>query len=77
MIAVLVFAVLAVGLSVGLLYGYSFAATRTRDALKLARYVDAIALADDLVKTPDALDLRERAQHILARHRAANPQKDI
>lgn len=76
MIAVLVFAAIAVGLLVGLLFGVGIGTGRTRDALKLARYRDAIALADDLIKTPDALDLRERAQKILAAHRAANPTKE-
>lgn len=76
MIAVLVFAAIAVGLIVGLIVGLAIGMNRTRDALKLARYRDAIALADDLVKTPDALDLRDRAQKILAAHRAANPAKE-
>lgn len=75
MIPVLVFAVLAVGLVTGLAAGVRIASTRTREALKLARYHDAIALADDLIKTPDALDLRGRAQKILAAHRAANPNE--
>lgn len=77
MIAALVFAVAIVGICIGLAFGYAVAATRTKDALKLARYLEAIALADDLVKTPDALDLRERAQRLLAAHRAANPAKDL
>jgi hypothetical protein len=76
MIAALVFAIVAVGIVTGLLFGYSVGMGRTKDALKLARYRDAIALADDLIKTPDALDLRERAQKILAAHRAANPSKE-
>jgi hypothetical protein len=77
MIAVIVFATIMVGLTVGLISGLSLGQTRTREALKLARYRDAIALADDLVKTPDALDLRERAQKILADHRTANPDKEF
>lgn len=76
MIAVLVFAAILIGLLVGLLFGFSIAMTRTKEALKLARYRDAIALADDLVKTPDALDLRERAQKLLAAHRAAATNKE-
>jgi hypothetical protein len=76
MIAVLVFTAIAVGILVGLAFGLGIGTARTREALKLARYRDAIALADDLVKTPDALDLRDRAQKILAAHRAANPTKE-
>jgi hypothetical protein len=72
MVAAIIFGGMAVALGVGLLIGFSVAAKRTSDALKLARYNDAIALADDLVKTPDALTLRDRAQKILAAHRAAN-----
>lgn len=72
MIAITVLGAMAVALVVGLLVGFAVAAKRTSDALKLARYNDAIALASDLVKTPDALDLRDRAQKILAAHRAAN-----
>lgn len=75
MIAVTVFGGMATALVVGLLIGFGIAAKRTSDALKLARYNDAIALADDLVKTPDALDLRDRAMKILAAHRAANRQE--
>jgi hypothetical protein len=74
MIAVLVLVVAATAGLVGLLVGYVTALTRTKDALKLARYRDAIALADDLIKTPDALDLRERAQKLLAAHRAAHKE---
>lgn len=76
MIAFLVFGITAVSVVVGLLFGYSVGMGRTREALKLARYRDAIALADDLIKTPDALELRERAQKILAAHRAAYPSKE-
>lgn len=76
MVPVLIFAGIAVGVVVGLIFGFGLGANRTRDALKLARYSDAIALADDLVKTPDALDLRERAQKILAAHRAAQPAQE-
>lgn len=72
MVAILVFAVALVGILVGLLFGFSIGSHRTREALKLARYRDAIALADDLIKTPDALDLRDRAQKIMAAHRAAD-----
>lgn len=76
MIAALIMVVAAAGLAAGLLAGFSIGTTRTTEALKRARYEDAIALAGDLVKTPDALDLRDRAQKILAAHRAANPGKD-
>jgi hypothetical protein len=76
MIALIVFAAITVGLAVGLLIGFSIGMTHTKDAVKLARYRDAIALADDLIKTPDALDLRERAQALLAAHRAANPAEE-
>lgn len=76
MVAVLIFAAILVGVVVGLLFGFGVAANRTQDALKLARYRDAIALADDLVKNPDALELRPRAEKLLAAHRAANPDKE-
>lgn len=76
MIVVLVLAATATGAAVGLLIGFGIASNRTAEALKLARYRDAIALADDVVKTPDALDLRSRAQAILAAHRAANKTKE-
>ncbi|WP_250029719.1 hypothetical protein [Paractinoplanes maris] len=72
MVTIAAFAVLVVGAVVGLLTGFSIGTTRTQAALKLARYSDAIALADDLVKTPDALDLRDRASKLLAAHRSAN-----
>lgn len=71
MIALSVLAVFMIGLAFGALAGVAVGMERTRDALKLARYNDAIALADDLVKTPDALELRPRALKILAAHRAA------
>lgn len=76
MIAVLVLAVMALGLTTGLITGFAIAANRTKEALRLAVYRDAIALADDLIKTPDALDLRERAQKILAKHRAAHKETE-
>lgn len=76
MVAVLVFAAITLGIVVGLLTGFVVGMTRTKEALKLARYREAIALADDLVKTPDALDLRDRAQDLLARHRAAHKTKE-
>lgn len=71
MIILLVFLVFVIGLSTGALTGLTIGRERTQAALKLARYRDAIALCDDLIKTPDALDLRPRAQKILAAHRAA------
>ncbi len=74
MIALLVFAAVAAGVAAGLLSGHHLGTTRTRDALKLARYREAIALAGDLVKTPDALDLRDRAQKLLTAHRNAYPR---
>lgn len=77
MVAVIVFAGIAVGVITGLAFGFRVGTRRTAAALRLARYRDAIALADDLVKTPDALDLRDRAQKILAAHRAANPETEI
>jgi hypothetical protein len=72
MIAVLVLAVALVAGCVGLVLGVAVVGVRTEDALKLARYREAIALADDLVKTPDALDLRPRAQALLEKHRKSN-----
>lgn len=76
MIVLLGFLLFVVGLAVGIAMGVDVGMKRTDDALKLARYHDAIALADDLVKTPDALDLRPRAQRLLNAHRAANPHRE-
>lgn len=76
MILLLVLLVFAVGLLTGALMGLDAGNNRTAAALKRARYEDAIALADDLVKTPDALDLRPRAQKLLDAHRAANPNRE-
>lgn len=76
MIAVLIFAAIGVGVAVGAITGLGVGTSRTSAALKLARYHDAIALADDLIKTPDARDLRPRAQKILAAHRAAFNNKE-
>jgi uncharacterized iron-regulated protein len=72
MIMLMFFATAAAGLVVGAYLGRDVAGRRTAAALKLARYQDAIALAYDLVKTPDALDLRPRAQQIIAAHEAAH-----
>ena len=76
MVAVLIFAAVAAGALVGLILGFEIGTKRTAAALKLARYRDSIDLVDDLVKTPDALDLRVRAQEILAAHRADNSGKE-
>lgn len=77
MIAVLVFGVAALGVTVGVLIGFAVGTSRTREALRVARYREAIALAADLVETPDALDLRDRAQRVLAAHRAAHPEQEF
>lgn len=71
MIAVLVAGVWLLGFTFGALVAVAVWSRRAADALKLRRYNDAIALCGDLVKTPDALDLRPRAEKILAAHRAA------
>lgn len=71
MISLLLVFVLAVGLTAGWMAGRRFSAEGRRRAL----YLDAIALADDLVKTPDALDLRSRARRILIAHRKAFPEE--
>ncbi|WP_045745192.1 MULTISPECIES: hypothetical protein [Actinoplanes] len=71
MIAVLVFGVAALGVTLGVVIGFTLGRTRSREALRLARYDDAVRLAADLVNTPDALDLRDRAQQILAHHNKA------
>lgn len=76
MIAVLVFAAIALGMVVGTLFGFGVGVTRTQGALKLARYREAIGIAEALVNTPDARDLRPRAQTLLAAHRRANPKKE-
>jgi hypothetical protein len=71
MIALLVVGVCLLGFTLGSMITLAVWARRAKDALKLRRYHDAIALCDDLVKTPDAVDLRPRALKILAAHRAA------
>lgn len=76
MVALLVLAAVIAGGIGGLAGGLHIAGRRTAAALKLARYRDAIALADDLIKTPDALDLRDRANKIVAAHRAATLEKE-
>lgn len=76
MIPLLVVLTFAIGLAVGTWMGLDEGTKRTDRALKRARYEEAIALADDLVKTPDALDLRPRAQKLLDAHRAANPNRE-
>ncbi len=75
MIAMIMFIAMTVATAAGVLMGFAIGSYRTTGALKLARYLEAIALADDLVKTPDALDLRDRAQKLLAAHRAAKPER--
>lgn len=66
-------------LLIGAMIGLSIGMTRVSDALKLRRYESAVALARDLLKTPDALDLRDRARKIVADHEAATEpeRKDI
>jgi hypothetical protein len=76
-IAVLVFGVAVLGLTVGVLIGFGIGTSRTRDALRVRRYDDAIAVLTDLVNTPDSLDLRDRAQRVLAAHRAALPEQEF
>jgi hypothetical protein len=76
-IAVLVFGVAALGLTVGVLIGFAIGRSRTREALRLARYREAVALLADLVNTPDSLDLRDRAQRVLAAHRADHPDQEF
>ena len=76
MVLIFVLAAIVAGLLVGAMFGYGLSQERSEKALKLARYREAIALADDLIKTPDALDLRARAQKLLADHRKANPAKE-
>ncbi|MEU4625242.1 hypothetical protein AB0G04_35370 [Actinoplanes sp. NPDC023801] len=77
MIAVLVFGVAVLGLVAGVLIGFGIGTSRTRDALRVRRYDDALAVLTDLVNTPDALDLRDRAQRVLAAHRAAHPEQEF
>jgi hypothetical protein len=76
MVLILFLSAIVAGGFVGLMFGYGLSQQRSEKALKLARYRDAIALANDLVKTPDALDLRSRAQKLLAEDRKANPAKE-
>jgi len=70
MIVLLVAGMFLLGLNVGAYLAVVVWSRRAADALKWRRYNDAIALCDDLIKTPDALDLRPRAQKILADHQA-------
>jgi hypothetical protein len=74
-IALLTFLIFLVGLTAGAWLGLDIGLRRTQDALQLARYRDAIALCDDLLKTPDALDLRPRASKILDADRAARSNR--
>jgi hypothetical protein len=76
-IAVLVFGVAALGLTAGVLIGFAIGRSRAREALRLARYREAVALLADLVNTPDSLDLRDRAQRVLAAHRADFPDQEF
>lgn len=76
MALVLVMASLAAGLLVGFVFGHGNGVLRSKEGRTAARYRDAIALCRDLIKTPDALDLRDRAQKIIAAHEAANPAKE-
>jgi hypothetical protein len=76
-IAVLVFGVAAVGLALGVLIGFAIGRARTREALRLARYREAVAVLADLVNTPDSLDLRDRAQRVLSAHRADLPDQEF
>lgn len=71
MIALLVAGVFLLGLTVGSYVAVAVWSRRAADALKWRRYNDAIALCEDLVKTPDALDLRPRARKILDDHQAS------
>lgn len=68
MIALLSLLLFAIGLVVGVRVGRDIGIRRAVKGMTLRTYLDAIALCDDLVKTPDAMDLRPRAQQILAAH---------
>lgn len=76
MALVLVMVGIIAGLLVGLMFGFGAGRIRSKEGLTAARYADAIALCRDLIKTPDALDLRPRASKIIAAHEAANPAKE-
>lgn len=76
MIVLLVAGVFLFGFTLGGYITIAIWSRRVADALKLRRYNDAIALCRDLVKTPDALDLRPRAQKILAAHQTASSHRE-
>lgn len=51
----------AVGVAVGLAVGHVYGTRLSVGARRYRNYVDLAALADDILKTPDATDLRDRA----------------
>lgn len=75
MIVALILAGAALALPVGVILGQRHARARAAEVLRAARYLDAIALASDLLVTPDSLDLRPRAEKIVAAHRAAQQKR--
>lgn len=69
MIAVLAVALVVIGAVAGLIGGYKFGTRVTAEAHKLIRYAEAIGILRDLVNTPDAINLRPRAEKVLNAHR--------
>lgn len=66
----------ALGGVVGIVIGIGIAHHGATDVMRSDNYLDAVALADDLLKNPDALTLRDRAQKIVDKHRESTPRKD-
>lgn len=72
MILIVVFAAMAAGIMVGLVFGHGLSQQRSAQALKARRYSACIRLLADLVNEPDAINLRERANKILVEHHKAD-----
>jgi hypothetical protein len=67
---------LAVGAAVGATAMNYHLTDLSQTARDDRRYLDAIALLRQFLMTPDALDLRDQARQIIARHEAATNRKD-
>ena len=79
MIGASILVVALAGVVLGLWIGLRIGTTRTRDALKKARYDEAIKVLIAFVQDPapmqDQLDQRIRATEILTAHRAADTKE--
>lgn len=75
MALILVLAAMSVGIMVGLVFGYGLSQQRSKEAVHAERYRRALALLQDLINDPDALNLHDRASKILSEHRQATQPK--